>query len=712
MVVKKRKITKDDMAKVASFIKDEKVRRADNIFRKDHEKIWKEMDRMVAMKAEATRTNRNNPEEQWESNIELGSLADASEIITADVMRIAFPSDREFFKPHIKIDPKIDPETGESQTDTKLQKRVDGVYKSLMSQQHTDFGFRHRVKLSIKEALHHGSFVAIARWETQKQFTGGAVKEIGAPVWVPYSMWNCYPDDSPTVIGTNVTYDGTMIIEEEIPLRTAMDQNWMNLDKLKKDAAKDKKDHIKILHWYGDIFIKRAGDGGMLIPNQHVITSNDHFHFSDSNDTPYSPVMYTDYERDNVLDPYYSSPLIKRVPTQKLATHCANKYVEAIDLRTKPPMGYDANEPAFREGDGPRISPGATFALRAGGQMKPIEVADPSWALQGLQLFKAETEEGTGVDVTRKGVSASTEQTAFEVSKMDQKSEVRTIDFVATLESQGVKPFLYMQHEFNKKFLKAYGFYNTQLDTPDFMVLSKSDIINYGKDAHFEVVGSKGVLGEERRRRGAMEVTGFFGSSELFSSHLDVKEIMQDAYRDVGVKDPERYLTFDDVEDPRLAIMQQQAEEAIGQLREELQEEQLKTAKIPLIEANFKAQMSAKEAQSVAFRAENKILEEQIQLQAKADSREKQLFSAEKRLIILRDQIGDMILKARLQGASKIESDAAASQGDITAKESEMKQLTQIIADDRKERDATKSKVVQFIREKGSPEAQSLVGDL
>ena len=209
-----------------------------------------------------------------------------------------------------------------------------------------------------------------------------------------------------------------------------------------------------------------------------------------------------------------------------------------------------------------------------------------------------------------------------------------------------------------------------------------------------------------------MEVTGFFGSSELFSSHLDVKEIMQDAYRDVGVKDPERYLTFDDVEDPRLAIMQQQAEEAIGQLREELQEEQLKTAKIPLIEANFKAQMSAKEAQSVAFRAENKILEEQIQLQAKADSREKQLFSAEKRLIILRDQIGDMILKARLQGASKIESDAAASQGDITAKESEMKQLTQIIADDRKERDATKSKVVQFIREKGSPEAQGLVGDL
>ena len=160
------------MDDVATFIKDEKTRRADNQFRKSHERRWKQVDRMVAMEPEELLTNTNDPSGQWESNIELGSFADASEIITADVMRIAFPSDREFFKPHIKIEGETDPDTGLPLVKLSAQQLADGVYKSLMQQQHTDFGLRHRVKLSIKEALHHGSLVVVIRWETQKQLSG------------------------------------------------------------------------------------------------------------------------------------------------------------------------------------------------------------------------------------------------------------------------------------------------------------------------------------------------------------------------------------------------------------------------------------------------------------------------------------------------------------------------------------------------------------
>jgi hypothetical protein len=693
------------MEKVAGYIKDEKNRRRDNKYRKSHEKRWAQVDRMVAMDPEPTQTGRNDPAEGWESNIELGSLADASEIITADVMRIIFPSDREFFRPHVKIDAQLDPETGVPFVKPSQQKLVDGIYKSLMSQQHKDFGLRHRIKLSIKEALHHGSFVAVVRWETQKQITGGRVRSIGAPVWVPYSMWNCFPDDSPSVIGTNISYDGTMIIEEEIPLKTALQQKWMNLDKVKKDASKDKKDHITITHWYGDLFIKRQRDDGILVQNQHVITNNDNFLFAQENDGPYPPIVFSGYERDNVLDPYYTSPLIKRSPSQKLATHCANKFVEALDLRTKPPIGYDANEPAFRESGGPIIAPGEVYPLRAGGQIKAIEVADPSWALQGAQIFKAEVEEGTGVDVHRKGTSASVEQTAFEVDKVDQRSEVRTVDFVSTLESQGMKPFLYMQHEFNKRLLRPYGFFNTQLDTPDFMTLDKSDIQKYGADVHFEVVGSKGVLGEERRRRGAMEVTVSFAASPLFAPLLNVEEIMLDAYRDVGVKDPERYIGAENGEDPALAQLRQQAEEAIAMLQEENQALKIKVQEIPIMKAKAQAKEAAKEAQSTAFRSENKMLEEQIQLQAKADSREKQLFAAEKRLLVLRDQIGDLVLKARLEGTS-------VNENEFKEKESEFKELTKMLAEDRSEREQTKNKVVQFIKQRGSEEAKELVGDL
>jgi len=712
LVVKKLKITKKDMENVATFIRDEKARRASNTFRLAHEKRWKEVDRMVAMEAEPLQTNRADPSEQWESNIELGSLADASEVITADVIRIVFPSDREFFKAHVKIETDLNPETGLPAVKRSQQQLADGIYKSLMTQQHTDFGLRYRIKLSIKEALHHGSFVAVARWETQSQFSGGKRKELGSCVWVPYSMWNCYPDDSPTVIGTNVTYDGTMIIEEEIPLKTALAQKWHNLDKVNTDALKGKKDHIKILHWYGDVFMKRNTNAGLLIPNQHVIISGDHFLFSDENETPYAPILYSGYERDNVLDPYYTSPLIKRAPSQKLATHCANKFIEAIDLRTLPPIGYDANEPTFRETGGPIIAPKETFPLRAGGQIKAIEVADPTWAFNGVQFFKGEVEEGTGVDVARKGVSSSTEQTAFEVSKIDQKSEVRTIDFVGTLENQGLKPFLYMQHEMNKQNLTAYGFFNTQIDTPDFLVLDKTDIKRYGNDCHFEVTGSKGVLGEERRRRGGFEVTSAFASNQLFASRLNVDEIMLDAYRDVGVKDPERYLEPDTGEDPRIAEITQQAQEAVAQLQEELAQLQQKVDIIPMTEAKHQARLAAKEAQTIAFRSENKNLEEQIQLQSKADSREKQLFAAEKRLLVLLDRMGDMVLKARLQGASEIESNSRAVNADIDAKESEVAKLAQVIEAGREEQKGKSDRIIQYIQDKGSDEAKGLVGDL
>lgn len=711
MATKPRRITKNDVKDVADFIKEEHKRRKNLKYRKDHEAIWKEVDRMIAMKAEEGKVASGDPQEDWEANIELGSLADASEIITEDVMRILFPSDRDFFRPHANIDADLDPETGLPSIDLTKQKKVDGILKSLMAQQHTDFGLRYRVELSVKEALHHGSFVAICRWEEQRQFAGGMVKKIGAPAWIPYSMWNCYPDDSPSVIGTNVTYDGSMIIEDEIPLRTAKEQGWMNMKEIESSAKADRKDHISVLHWYGDIYINRAGNDVIEVNNQHVIVAEGHFAMSETNDTPFSPIIYSGYERDDVQDPYYSSPLIKRAPTNKLATNCANKFVDALSLRTKPPIGYDANEPSFREGGGPRIAPGETYALRAGGSMKTIEVADPTWALQGVMLFKGEVEEGVGVDSTRKGTSASVEQTAFEVSKMDQKSEIRTVGFVGTMEHQGVKPFLYMQHELNKKRLRNYGFYNTQIETPDFLVLNKDDLNTYAKDVHFEVVGSKGVLGEERRRQGAMEVTAFFSSNELFAGRLNVKEIMQDSYRDVGVKDPERYLVFPE-DDAQVQAIVQRYEATIQALQQELQKAQAQSLQMPLLKAKYSADLSAKEAQNIAMRSENKMLEEQIQLLNKSDAREKQMFAAEKRLLVLRDQIGDLILKAKAEGVEVKSQLMDGEQGRINEKEGDIGKLLQVIEADRAEREQTKNKVVQFIKSKGSEEARNLVEGL
>jgi hypothetical protein len=697
-----RRITKKDLETLAGYINEEKSRREKNEYRKQHEAIWTEVDRQIQMKAESSKFNSNDPQEQWESSIELGSLADASEIIADDVMRIAFPSDRDWFKPHVNLSDRlsIDPETGDREFDITRQKTVDGVYKSLLSQQHSDFGLKARVKLSVKEALHHGSFVAVAKWASQKMFYGGGrSKEIGAPIWRPYSMWQCFPDDSPEVIGTNITYDGSMIIQEEVPISTILNSKaFINRDKIKEQNDKEKKNHVKILTWYGDVYIKRSSGDDIWVPNYKVILCGDYVIYYEENELPHSPVIFAGYEKDDVRDPYYSSPLIKRSPTHKLATHCANKYVEAIDLRTFPPLAYDANEPTFKATGGPIIAPKEAYGVRAGGQIKPIEVADPTWALQGLQMFKQEVEEGTGVNAVRKGASASVEQTAFEIQKLDQKSEIRTIDFVATLESQALKPFLYMQHELNKKKLETYQFYNTQLNTPDFVTATKSDIQDFAKECHFEVVGSKGVLGEERRRQGMLEVTGFFGSNPLFAPLLNTEEIMMDAYKDVGVKDPERYLNLNEQMDPQVQAQMEQMQAALQELSQKLQETELKAAQIPLIQKDYEAQLSELNVQIGSMKAENKLLEEQIQTTTKQAQFE---IKMAKEANAVTSTVSQVQQKASDNTKAEVQ---AIKQG--------MDKLVKFLVEREKEKDERNQKIKAFIMKRGSDEAKEIAREI
>lgn len=720
-MVKNRRIAKRDLETVAEYIKSEKARRKNNKYRQAHERIWKEVDRQVAMQPEAH--DQNSPQEGWEPNIELGSLADASEVIAADVMRIAFPSDRDWFTPHVNIteELELDPMTGEPMIDTEKQQLRDNIYKSLISQQHTDFGLRHRVKLSVKEALHHGSFVAVVDWRTQRQFYGAGIKEIGAPVWIPHSMWKCYPDDSPYIVGTNITYEGSMIIEEDVPVSVVLQQAWMNLDKVKEKAGKEP--NITLTYWYGDIYIKRAAGDGIFIPNQKVVVYDDHVLHVESNQTSSSPIIYAGYERDDVLDPYYSSPLIKRSPTHKLATHCANKYVEAIDLRTKPPIGYDANEPAFRKEGGPLIAPGEMFALRSGGAVVPIEVADPSWALQGMQFFKAEVEEGVGVDAVRKGATAPVEQTAYEVSKMDQRSEIRTIDFVATLEVQGLKPYLYFQHELNKKKLGPYGFYNSQMNTPDFITADKSDLNNWAKECRFDVVGSKGVLGEERRRQGSLEVTGFFASTPGFAERLNHDAIMQDAYRDVGVKDPEKYMVSQTGENPEADKIREEAEQTISELQQELEKLTMQAASIPLIQQKHEGEKAKLVAEKSVMAAENKLLEEQIQIQTKKNQAEMQLLALRERIINEIRGVADKAQQAKYQmqeeGAKQAQSTAKqateSAQGiaELLAQERELTAgMLEFLNQEKTARESRDQKIRDYLSANGTPEAQDLMNGL
>ena len=625
--VKRRRINERDWNLVETHVKTELKQRETDRFRKQHELIWREVDRQIAMRPMKAVTHQKERED-WHSVIELGEFAKASEIITADVRRLVFPTNRAWFEAHVDLPPALNDETGENEAPQQdLQEFVDGALRAFMVQQHADFGFKARFELSVKEALHHGSFVAEARKEYAMLFEqGGGVASRCAPIWHPHSMWNCYPDPSPSVIGTNIFYTGSMIIKEYMPLHRlrhvaarGREQGWMSaqLAKIPKRKNKNKDvetQDVELVKYFGDVTIKRD-DGDILLPNSKVILGNGVLIFYSPNELPFAPILYNGYERMDVRDPYFTSPLIKLSPMHKIASELANKFLDAVALRTEPPIVFDGNDPDFVRNGGPIVAPGWKGATKGLANFKPIEVGDPNFALQGLEMVFDQLRQGTSVDSVRAGASQSADQTATETRIKSARGEVRVVDFVDKLEFT-LRAYLYMSHEINRRSLDGvYSFYNPEMDAPDFMRVARNEL---PKEVHFEIVGARGVLGEEERAQKMTAVTVFAAGHPLFAPLLKPIDLLKEAYQDAGVKNPERFLNVGQGEEPpEVTQIKQQAQQAIEQLQQALQ--QLQQENQQLKSANqIKAQEVKGKLEIDEFRVRNQLELEKWKAEQKA----------------------------------------------------------------------------------------------
>lgn len=602
---KAEKITKKDWQKVESYLKEELEGRKSSDFRRNAEAKWKEIDRQIAM-TPMVKVNRDGQtvDQGWHNVVELGELSKASENLSADVRRIIFPQTRFWFEAHADIDDALplDRQTGEKKKKPKLQQAVNGRLRALMHQQHKDFRLKDRVELSIKEALHHGSFVAETDWNTEEMiFDAVKVKSKSAPVWIPHSMWNCYPDPSPSVIGTNLFYDGSMFIESYVPRHKAermvkgKGDGWMasQWKKVSKDTHKGKdgekiKD-VKLTTYWGDLNIDRA-DESLYFPNHKAILMNGTIVYMAPNETPYPPIIYRGYERTDVRDPYYTSPIIKQSPMQKLGSLLANKAMDGIELALEPPIVYDGNDPDFVLNGGPVIEPGAKVSTKGSNAFSQIKIGDPGIAIQGLQLVLNEMKEKLG----RPGRPVGDRATKAEVVKSSQDSEVSMVDFIDKMEL-ALESYLFMQHAMNLDKLTEYSFYSSEMLDPDFLRMTKKDL---PKAVHFEVVGARGVLGEEERSQKFTTVAAFAMGNPMLAPRLDVDEHLIQLYQDAGVKNPERFLIEAGKENP--AILKQQLEQATQALQKVgglLQQEKSKSAvKMQKIQADQQAKQQKLQA--------------------------------------------------------------------------------------------------------------------
>jgi len=262
-----------------------------------------------------------------------------------------------------------------------------------------------------------------------------------------------------------------------------------------------------------------------------------------------------------------------------MATILANQFVDGIALKTQPPLIYDGNDPYFVASGGPDVYPGSKTATKGSTAFQQVEIGDPSWALQGLQMTLRQLQEGTGVNAVRSGTPNSDRQTATEVNKVEQGGEVRTVDFIKKL-VRSLRSFLYMQHSLNLLKLKEYTYYSDNMDTPDFVRITSAEL-KRAEVAHFDVVGAKAILGEEQRSQRMTGVTAFASGNPLFAPLLKPKELLINMYKDAGTKNPERFVNAEEEqEDPRIAEMQQGIQELQGALQEAEAKTQIEMAKL------------------------------------------------------------------------------------------------------------------------------------
>jgi hypothetical protein len=591
---KAKKITKADWSKVEKFLKEDLENRKLSDFRKTHESIWKEVDRQVAMQP-MLKVNRDGAEIDmgWHNVIELGELSKASENIAADVVRITFPQSRFWFEAHSDIVESMDwDDDGNKKVDPKLQTGVDGRLRSMMVHQQKDFGLESSCELSIKEALHHGSYVVEVDWEEQDFIQDGdKVSTKGAPKWIPHSMWNCYPDPSPSVIGTSMFYTGSMFIESYMPRYKSeqwikcgedgwMPSQWKKVSKdehvLKSGGQERKTKDVKITTYWGDVAIERDNET-LFYPNHKVRLFNGTIVYMAPNKIPFKNIIFDGYERMDVRDPYYMSPIIKMSPMQKLASTLTNKFMDGVELHIEPPIVYDGNDPDFVINGGPVIAPGVKVSTKGTASFKEIQIGDLKTPLEALQLCLSEMKEKLG----RPGKDVGDRATKAEVVKNSQDQEVSLVRFIGRFESS-LRSYLYMQHAFNLRELKDISFYSPEMSDPDFIRIKNEDL---PRSVHFEVVGSRGVLGEEERSQKMSAVTAFASGNPLFAPLLNAPSLLTKMYQDAGVKNAETLLVNPGDLDPltlaaKLKQTMQLTQQLAAQLKDEKSKNQYKMTKI------------------------------------------------------------------------------------------------------------------------------------
>jgi len=574
-------LSADEWSRLAQWVRSELARRKQA--RSDREKVWKEVDRQIAMNPKYRAVNDREPNPMrpaWYPNIETPLQFNALEVISADVRRLTFPR----IGPWYKVSAAITDEYRDRWDSRRLKKAIIGkiplemnldqetadiIVKQTLEHFHRIYDFKSSIGLFDTERLKYGTGTIRVRQvkaaRSAHEYRGQWSDKTIGPKVIPCTMWHTYLDDSWSavlhegeIIGpTIIRIIGSQPIED---LRQAAelggsDDGWIvrNVNQLIGKMGEDgKSDTVELLEVEGDIVVPKSTSGSIYLPNVILTiagqTQKDNagvVRFR-TNPMPFRSYVVGHYFKHDSRHAYGDSPLMKGVPLQEISTESTNDFLAGSRLKVLKPIAYDRTDPTLAAQGGPIIYPGAMWPADAPNALEPIDVGDPAAALNAaLSMIKLH-EDTTGANDARRGQRLKSHTTAGAAEIEASQGISRTDDFVTDSLAGPLTTVLHMEYEIAKDSMKTPQYIRIDAEGIEgWIKLASGDLADM---VEFEPIGAEGIIEERQRARSFIEastfvVTGLAPAAAQLGIPMTInfEAIGREAYERAGVN-PSKFI--------------------------------------------------------------------------------------------------------------------------------------------------------------------------
>jgi hypothetical protein len=536
----KRRFDARDWQYVADHVIEEYERRKSD--RRDLEKVWKDIDRQIAMEPERAfkyivkdGSRIIDDRKAWMAETELPLQAQALEVLSSDARRMLFPQTGSWFRAHAAVTDEYlksvdftsiilgdEAEVPSLINQDNADKLVEGFLLDMFGESFGGEDFYTRVDRINAESFKYGMGVGRARRYKKTLYMkgrGGVQKDTRCiPVMAPASIKNLYLDNPKPSMHSAQLLEPGHIARDYIKLENLHmaanrgsddpddeDGGWMPSN-LKKIVADDK-GYVTLLEYEGDLVVPRKTTRSMVLAGcivTVVLGGKDgssasrgvvRFRWRKSHCSSY---LLFPYHYESAGEPYPTSPLMKGRPVQIAATDACNRFLDSAALKIGSPVSYDRSSMAFAQEGGPSIFPYALWPTTDGVKVHSEVGGEPASMAAAMSQLVNLYAELTGVLPARLGAQSVSHTTAFAKDAELQRGAVRTVDYVQSVGQGAMTHWLDMAYKMGRDEISSR-------DTVVFFIAAYGGYVEVTKDqlpekAIFEWFGSGGPAEEHQKR--------------------------------------------------------------------------------------------------------------------------------------------------------------------------------------------------------------------